>query len=152
MVRNFQTKSIQLRGRPARILLNIQFPLIIFRMSTPYDFTELPDGLWAKFEPLLEPFKRKRSGGSPPISSRSIMNGIIFRLKTGCQWNMIPKCYGSKSTIHEHYRRWAKHGVFDQLMKICLEDYHRQQGLHLLWQSMDGSLIQAPVRTKKRCG
>lgn len=140
------------RGRPARILLNIQFPLIILRMSTPYDFTELPDGLWAKFEPLLEPFKRKRSGGSPPISSRSIMNGIIFRLKTGCQWNMIPKCYGSKSTIHEHYRRWAKHGVFDQLMKICLEDYHRQQGLHLSWQSMDGSLIQAPVRTKKRCG
>ena len=121
-------------------------------MGTPYDFTELPDELWAQLEPLLDPFKRKRSGGSPPISSRNIMNGIIFRLKTGCQWSMIPRSYGSKSAIHEHYRRWAKHGVFDQLMKICLEDYHRQQGLHLSWQSMDGSLIQAPVRTKKRCG
>ena len=119
-------------------------------MSTPYDFTELPDDLWAQLEPLLDPFKRKRSGGSAPISSRNIMNGIIFRLKTGCQWSMIPRSYGSKSAIHEHYRRWARRGVFNQLMKICLENYHLQQGLHLSWQSMDGSLIQAPVRTKKK--
>ncbi|QAZ66805.1 transposase [Solidesulfovibrio carbinolicus] len=121
-------------------------------MSTPYDFTELPDELWTQLEPLLDPFKRKRSGGSAPISSRNIMNGIIFRLKTGCQWSMIPRSYGSKSAIHEHYRRWARRGVFDQLIKICLENYHLQQGLHFSWQSMDGSLIQAPVRTKKRSG
>lgn len=61
----------------------------------------------------------KRSGGSPPISSRNILNGIHFRLKTECQWSMIPRCYGSKSTIREHYRRGAKHGVFDQLMKYA---------------------------------
>ena len=70
-------------------------------MSTKYDFTELPDELWAQLEPLLDPFKRKRSGGSAPISSQNIMNGIIFRLKTGCQWSMIPRSYGSKSAIHE---------------------------------------------------
>mgnify|MGYP003821393417 FL=1 len=120
-------------------------------MSTPYDFTELTDELWAKVEPLLDLFKRKRSGGPLPISPRNILNGIIFRLKTGCPWSMIPKCYGSKSTVHEHYRRGAKNGVFDQVLEICMKDYYSHQGLHLSWQSMDGFLIQAPVRTKKRC-
>lgn len=119
-------------------------------MKQSYDFTELPDSLWEKAEPLLEPFKRKRSGGSPATPFRSILNGIIFRLKTGCQWNMIPKCYGSKSVIHEHYRRWVSAGVFDQILMICLQEYQDKQGLDLSWQSMDGSLIQAPVRAKKR--
>lgn len=118
-------------------------------MNTPYDFTEMPDSLWEQVEPILEPFKRKRSGGSPPTPLRNILNGIIFRLKTGCQWAMIPKCYGSKSAIHEHYQRWVHAGVFDQILLLCLEAYHENEGLELSWQSMDGSIIQAPVRDKK---
>ncbi len=121
-------------------------------MSNSYDFTELPDGLWEKVEPFLETFKRRRSGGSAPTSFRKILNGIIFRLKTGCQWSMIPRCYGTKSVIHEHYQRWVKAGVFDQILLLCLQEYQDKEGLELKWQSMDGSLIQAPVRGKKREG
>ncbi len=61
---------------------------------------------------------------------------------------MIPKCYGSKSTLHEHYQRWAQAGVFKQIMEILAPEYDRQLGFELEWQSMDGSLVQAPVRKK----
>ncbi|WP_420886147.1 transposase [Candidatus Contendibacter odensensis] len=52
--------------------------------------------------PLLEPFKRKKSGGSPPLDFRCILNGIFYLLKTGCQWGYLPSCYGSKSAVHAH--------------------------------------------------
>ncbi|MBF0615126.1 MAG: transposase, partial [Magnetococcales bacterium] len=58
-------------------------------------YKEISDDLWSRIDPLLEPYKRKRPGGSPPIPFRNIFNGILFQLKTGCQWDMIPRCYGA---------------------------------------------------------
>jgi len=107
---------------------------------------EISDALWNRIEPVLKPFERTKSGGSPPIPFRTVLNGILYLLKTGCQWNMIPPCYGSKSTIHEHFQRWVHAGVFDTIFLLLLEDYDALQGIEWEWQSMDGSLAQAPVR------
>ncbi|MBF0420179.1 MAG: transposase [Magnetococcales bacterium] len=73
---------------------------------------EISDELWEQIEPLLEPYRRTRRGGTKPIPFRDIFNGILHQLRTGCQWEMIPRCYGSKSTIHEHFQRWVACGVF----------------------------------------
>lgn len=72
---------------------------------------EISDGFWNRVEPLLEPFKRKKSGGSPPLDFRRILNGIFYLLKTGCQWGYLPSCHGSKSAVHEHFQRWVRRGV-----------------------------------------
>lgn len=61
--------------------------------------------LWERIEPLFAPFKRKRSGGSKPLSQRTVLTGILYKGRTGCQWAMHPVCYGSKSTVHEHFQR-----------------------------------------------
>ena len=63
---------------------------------------------------------------------------------------MIPDYYGSKSTIHEHFQRWVRSGIFDEIMRIYLLKYDDSNGLGLQWQSMDGSIIQAPVRAEKK--
>ena len=42
------------------------------------DFRDVPDELWGRIEPLLAPFKRKRSGGSKPLSQRTILAGILY--------------------------------------------------------------------------
>jgi transposase len=112
-------------------------------------FFEIPDELWEKIEPLFSPFKRKRSGGSPPIPFRTLLSGMLYRLKTGAQWSMIPKQYGSKSTLHEHYQRWVHAGVFAEILRIITTEFHNHSGYDFAWQAMDGSLIQAPVRKKK---
>lgn len=65
------------------------------------DFRDVPDELWERIEPLLAPFKRKRSGGSKPLAQRTVLAGILCKCRTGCQWTMLPACYGSKSTVHE---------------------------------------------------
>ena len=110
--------------------------------------TDVSDELWERIEPLLEPFKRTRSGGSKPLAFRVIFNGILYLLKTGCQWEMIPKCYGSKSTIHEHFQKWVRAGIFDEIFRLNLLEYDELRGIEWEWQSMDGSLIQAPTRTQ----
>ena len=74
------------------------------------DFRDVPDELWERIEPLLAPFKRKRSGGSKPLAQRTVLAGILYKCRTGCQWAMLPACYGSKSTVHEHFQRWNKAG------------------------------------------
>lgn len=113
-------------------------------------FKEISDKLWERIEPILEPFKRTFPGGSKPIPFRNIMNGIFYLLKTGCQWNMIPRCYGSKSTIHERFQFWVERGVFDKIFQLNLEEYEELKGIGWEWQSIDGSQIQAPVRGKKK--
>jgi transposase len=112
-------------------------------------FSELPEDLWEKIEPLLSRFERKRPGGRPPNPFRYLLEGMLYRLKTGCQWNMIPKQYGSKSAIHEHYQRWVHAGVFAEILRIIASEFHGRSGFDFTWQAMDGSLIQAPVRKKK---
>ena len=72
------------------------------------DFRDVPDELWERIEPLLAPFKRKRSGGSKPLAQRTVLAGSLYKCRTGCQWAMLPACYGSKSTVHEHFQRWNK--------------------------------------------
>ena len=56
------------------------------------DFRDVPDELWERIESLLAPFKRKRSGGSKPLCAAQ-----GFGRNPGCQWAMLPACYGSKA-------------------------------------------------------
>ena len=94
------------------------------------DFRDVPDELWERIETLLAPFKRKRSGGgSRPLSRLTVLAGILYKCRSGCQWAMFPACYGSKSTVYEHLQRW--------------------NGVDARWQAMDGFLLQAPARSQK---
>ena len=114
-------------------------------------YQEISDAFWNPVEPLLEPFKRKKSGGSPPVEFRCILNGIFYLLKTGCQWGHLPPCYGSKSTVHEPFQRWVRAGVFAEIFRLYAEDYQEVHGIEWTWQAMDGALMPAPVRGPAVC-
>lgn len=109
-------------------------------------YKEISDNFWTVVEPLFEPFKRVHPGGSPSLPFRTILNGIFFLLKTGCQWCMIPEKYGSKSTIHEHFQKWVQARVFQRMHQMNVEGYDELKGIQWDWQSMDGALIVAPTR------
>lgn len=114
-------------------------------------YREISDDFWRKIEPLLAPFKRTKSGGSPPRDFRSILNGIFYVLKTGCQWHFLPRCYGSKSAVHEHFQQWVHAGVFAEIFRLYAQEYQERKGLQWAWQAMDGTLLQAPVRGQRVC-
>ena len=62
---------------------------------------EVPDDLWSLILPILqEDWQPSGKEGQPPAAWRPMLNGIIYRMRTGCQWNRLPREFGDDSTIH----------------------------------------------------
>ena len=57
-----------------------------------------------------------------------MFDGIIFVLRTGCQWKMLPKEYGSGSTYHRRFQQWVQSGIFDRLWARLLKIYDHRRG------------------------
>ena len=84
----------------------------------------VPDDLWTRIEALIEstvPGRAKVSRGRPRVDRRRILDGIIFRLRTGCRWNLIPPVYGSDSTLHRYFRLWEQSGVLERIWAVLVE-------------------------------
>ena len=75
---------------------------------------ELTDEQWEKLEPLLPPQKPRT--GRPNKDHRTIINGILWILKTGAQWEDLPERYGSPKTVSSRLYRWRKAGVWDRVL------------------------------------
>ena len=74
--------------------------------------------LWSKIEPLLPKPERRTlwRGGRPRVPDRQALNGILFVLRTGCQWNALDAtAICSSSTAHRRFQQWVAAGVFVQL-------------------------------------
>ena len=67
---------------------------------------EVNDTLWAIVEPILLDFSPRKRTGRPPACWQGRLNGIIFQMRTSCQWNKLPKQFGDDSTVH----RWFSVG------------------------------------------
>lgn len=110
------------------------------------------DELWAKIEPLLpSPVNfHPRGGGRKRICYRKVMNGILFVLRTGCQWKALDATgICSASTAHARFQEWEEAGVFLEFWKRGLLDYDEMHGLDWKWQSLDGAMPKAPLGGEK---
>ena len=58
--------------------------------------------------------QRKRVHPRP----RPILDGIIFRTRSGCQWNRLPRELGDDSTIHRTFQRWVQSGVLESIWAV----------------------------------
>ena len=115
---------------------------------------EVSDDFWERVGPLIpsrereteKVFRRKPGGGRKPMSSRRVFEGIVFVLRTGCQWKSLPKeRFGSASSIHKYFREWLKTGFFLTLWRAGLAEYDEMEGIAWKWQSVDGAMIKAPL-------
>ncbi len=112
------------------------------------------DELWAKVEPLLperkrpkgQTYKRRAGGGRKPLDRRKVFEGIVYVLRTGCQWKALPEeRFGSASSIHKYFLEWKRAGVFVRLWRKGLAEYDDMEGVKWVWQSIDGAMVKAPL-------
>ncbi|MBV9176184.1 MAG: transposase, partial [Nitrososphaeraceae archaeon] len=73
---------------------------------------KIPDDLWDEIKLILPSEKANNTVGRPVIPFRKIVDGILYVLRTGCQWKMLPKEYGSGSTCHRRFQQWIVSDVF----------------------------------------
>ncbi|HEY6040119.1 MAG TPA: transposase [Kofleriaceae bacterium] len=92
-------------------------------------FAEIPDALWEQVEALLPPIPEGPKRGRPPIPSRTILSGIVYRLRTGAQWKALPSQFGSGSTCHARFQAWSEAGIFRRLFEKLVEFYDEICGI-----------------------
>ncbi len=105
----------------------------------------VPDDLWAEIEPLLPKPGPKKKAGRPRVPDRVILDGVLYVLRTGCQWKAIPKEFSSGSTCHRRFSEWVKAGVFAKLWAVVLDRYDELKGLDWDWQALDSAIVKAPL-------
>ena len=118
----------------------------------PKESYQVSDELWAKIEPLLPEHRNthRYGGGRPRAKDRTCLNGILFVLRTGCQWNALNATgICPSSTAHDRFQEWVKAGVFQRLWKAGLLEYDKLKGIDWAWQSMDGAMTKAPLGGEK---
>lgn len=109
----------------------------------------MADAFWRAIEPLLPRYARSPCGGRPRADRRKTMDGIFYVLRTGCQWQALPREYGSGSTVHRYFQAWTQLGVFGQAWRAMLQRYDRRKRIGWNWQSVDGSMTKSPLGGEK---
>lgn len=109
----------------------------------------LPDELWVVVQAVLPSEEFQPSGGRPWIAPRRIVDGVLYVLRTGCQWKAVPAEYGSGSTVHRRFQQWVTTGRWEQMWRRLLEYHDTTAGLDWTWQSADSSLHKAPLGGEK---
>jgi len=116
----------------------------------------LPDDLWAAVEPLLPPEPPKPKGGRPRLPNRAALTGILFVLKSGLPWEMLPAemgC-GSGMSCWRRLRDWQDAGVWAALHRALLERLHGAGQLDWRRAALDSASVPAkkgarrPARTR----
>ena len=80
---------------------------------------ELTDQEWAIIEPRLP----NKPRGVPRVDDRRVLNGILWRFRTGSPWSEIPERYGPPTTCYNRFVRWRKAGVWDRLLAAGSETF-----------------------------
>lgn len=75
--------------------------------------SDLKDEEWALIGPMIPP--PKRGGNKRTVDVREVVNGLIYLLSTGCQWDALPRDLPPKSTVNDYFRRWTYDGTLDRI-------------------------------------
>src|ERR1700710_449518 len=105
----------------------------------------LPDGLWAEIAPLLPPEPAKPKGGRPRLSDRAALTGILFVLRSGLPWEMLPAemgC-GSGMSCWRRLRDWHEVGVWAALHRVLLEHLHSAGQIDWRRAALDSASVPA---------
>ena len=91
--------------------------------------SSLTDEEWEILEPLLPEVLPKKKKTKPlDWSYRELIDGVLYRLKNGCNWEDLPKDLPPYSTVYWHYKQWRAAGTIEKLMTIL----HEQARAHVL--------------------
>jgi putative transposase len=104
---------------------------------------KVPDDLWTKIEAILLECDPPKRTGRKRIDQRRALGGIIYRLRSGVQWNFLPKEFGDDSSVHRTFQRWVELKVFERIWATLVADCDELGGVDWEWQAADGAMGKA---------
>lgn len=102
---------------------------------------DLTDRQWEGLEPLLPPVHPPT--GRPNKDHRTIINGILWVLRTGAPWRDLPGRYGPWRTVASRFYRWRRDGQWDQLLRAGQQQANVQGKVDWEIHYVDGTVVRA---------
>ena len=104
---------------------------------------QVNDQLWSIIEAILDQLDPPAPTGRKRIDPRAALNGIIYQMRSGCQWNQLPRQFGDDSSVHRTMQRWITKGVFQRIWAVLIDNCQELGGVDWQWQSADGAMNKA---------
>ena len=104
---------------------------------------EVSDDLWNVIQPILNKKDPPTGIGRGRIDPRPALNGIIYVMRTGCQWNHLPEEFGDDSSVHRTMQRWITKGVLAEIWAVLIANCAELGGVNWEWQRADGAMGKA---------
>jgi putative transposase len=95
------------------------------------------DVLWADVERVLAEFDPPARFGPERIDQRKALDGVIYRMRSGVQWNHLPREFGDDASVHRTFQRWVERGVVGRVWALLLGACDELGGVDWRWQSFD---------------
>jgi transposase len=102
---------------------------------------ELTNQQWASLASVLPPQKPKT--GRPNMNHRRVLNGILWKIRTGAPWRDVPERYGAWHTLYSRFRRWRLAGIWDGLFAAVQRQADAAGELDWRIHLVDGTVIRA---------
>ena len=103
----------------------------------------IPDDLWLIIKPILEEHDPSKSTGRPRIDQRQALDAIVFRMRSGCQWNHLPAEFPDDSSVHRTFQRWVELGVLELIWEKLIDECEELGGVNFEWQAADAAMGKA---------
>jgi transposase len=97
-----------------------------YQRSGPRYASDLTDDEFALIEPMLPAVKR--GGRRRTTALREVLNAILYLLRTGCQWRMLPKEFPPRSTVYDYFRQFWQLGTWKHIWMTLLMAAREQAG------------------------
>jgi transposase len=105
---------------------------------------DLTNEQWQRIaEYFPKPKAQPGTSGRPPQDLRSVLNGILWILRTGAPWADLPERYPPKSTCHRRLQEWTESGVFAKILAVLAQDLKERGGIDLSEGFIDGTFVPA---------
>ena len=85
------------------------------------DIERVTDEIWDAVRPILDTYDPPRRLGRKRIDQRAALDAIVYRLRSGCRWNHLPKEFPDDSSVHRTYQRWERLGVLHRVLDVLAE-------------------------------
>ena len=104
---------------------------------------DLTDAQWAILEPVFRPKRRSDWRGRPWRDTRSVLNGVLWILRTGAQWRELPSKYPPYQTCHRRFQSWQRSGLLIRVLQKLAEDLRDRGRIDLSETFIDASFSSA---------
>jgi putative transposase len=101
------------------------------------------DLLWGQAQQVLAEHDPRARFGPDRIDQRKALDGVIYRMRSGVQWNQLPEEFGDDSSVHRTFQRWVRRGVIGRLWALLVKGCEELAGVDWQWQSFDCALGKA---------